>query len=92
MSRLGSVLFSAPRAHQGGDHKTIEVLRQLDDGGLRFERIGRLCWRRHSNVWSHYNLTQGVEYVLLDKRIHRVSLREAKRLVDERYGIGDHPK
>ena len=92
MSRRGSVLFSAPRAHQGGDHKTIEVLRQIDDVGLRFERVGRLCWRKFENDWSYYALTRDGACALLDKRIHRVSLREAKRLVDERYGVGDHPK
>ena len=44
MSRCGELLFGATASHYGGDMKTVDVLRRLDERGSRFERIGRLTW------------------------------------------------
>ena len=92
MSRRGSVLFSAPAAHYGGEQKTIEVLRQTDDIGRRFERIGRLGWRKFENSWTFMKMPREGTLAVADARISGVGLREAKRLVDLHYGNGDHPR
>ena len=92
MSRPGSLLFSAPASHYGGEQKTIEVLRQTDELGARFERIGRLGWRKFSSTWTFMKMTPERTLVVADSRISGVGLREAKHLVDLYYGNGDHPK
>ena len=89
MTRRGSLLFSAPRAHYGGYEKTIEVLRQLDARGISYERIGRLVWVKFKADWFFVKLGRDGVHSRV-KHIAGVDLREAKRLVDRDYGIGDH--
>lgn len=91
MSRVGSLVFSAPRARYGGDQKHVDVLRRRDRRGIKFERIGRLVWRGFDNAWRFGRLKPNGDWTS-DERIDGVGLREAKRLVDWHYGIGDHPK
>lgn len=89
MSLAGTLLFSAPRAHYGGEQKTVDVLRRLDGRGLQYERIGRLVWRKFESDWYFAKLMPEGGWTR-DDRIAGVDLRAAKRLTDRHYGRGDY--
>lgn len=81
------LLFSAPRAHYGGEEKTIEVLRRLDPVGRRYECIGRLLWKRWRGTWDYLRLDDRTGWTP-DPDIRALELREAKRRLHERDGDG----